>query len=196
MKYLFIIILTLLAFTGFTQSPTKVVKDSIDILIPLDRPVKNSDLRRTLKQIADLKQILGVEPVVNPNPNFVDKGNDNSYPYGNIGGIATAFKFRVWKYKNATSYDFVVSKSSDLSNPTNSFNSTSTNPQITGLDSNAVYYWKYRGKNANFTGAWSIIKRFDTYALPLGFANRYNSIFDLTIYLYTKIGIQTQFINN
>lgn len=184
MKHFLIIFFALSSFLSFAQTQQRKLDDSITVKIPLDKQISPSKLRDVLKAINNKTQITAIEPLVNPNPYFVDKGNDNSYPYDQTGGINTAFKFRVWRTRNITSFDFVVSKNADMSNPTHSFNSTFSNAQIVGLDSSEVYYWKYRGKNVNFTGAWSNIKRFDTYALPLGFPlGRYKSIFDLEEYV-------------
>lgn len=177
MKKILFIILTLIQFTALSQSRTKQIRDSIDVLIPLDKQISPSMLRKILKAINAKTEIVVTEPVVNVNPNFVEKGNMLSYPYDKKGGIATSFKFRVWRGKNVESFDFVVSKNSDLSNPTHVFSSNSANPQIAGLDSNFIYFWKYRGKNTSVTGAWSDTKRFDTFALPIG--GNYNSIFEL-----------------
>jgi hypothetical protein len=174
------------SIVGFGQSQTKLLNDTIDIKIPLDKQISPSKVREILKSINRKTQIVSSEPVVNPNPNFISKGDGMTYPHGNQGGINTNPTFRVWKHRNATSYDFVVSKSPTLLNPTN-YVSSSTNFTVTGLDTNTVYYWKFRGKNANYTGVWSDVKKFDTYAMPLGCANC-NSLFDLVEYnpLVTK----------
>jgi hypothetical protein len=178
MKYFLIVILTLwCSLVSFSQSRTKLLKDTINIKVPLDKQISPSKVRELLNSIVDKKEILSVEPVFNANPKYVEKGNNLAFPYDKKGGMPTAFTFRVWRGRNMESFDFVVSKNSDLSSPTHVFSSISANPPITGLDSNFIYFWKYRAKNASFTGAWSNTKRFDTFALPIG--GDYKSIFDL-----------------
>ena len=181
MKYFLYIFLSLFSFSGIAQSRTKQIRDSIDILIPLNVQPSPLKVRQILKSILDKKEIISKEPIANSNVDFVDKGHSYSYPQNNQGGLAKYFTLKFWRMKNATTFDVVLSKTATLTNPV-TYVSLSANLNLSGLDTNQVYYWKFRGRNNNFTGEWSDIKRFDTYKKPLGVYNL-NSIFDLAEYI-------------
>jgi hypothetical protein len=186
MKYFLIIILTLFSFVGVCQSRTKQIRDSIDVLIPLDKQIKASDLRKALKNINDKTEIVRVEPPVYTS---IPKGRTGLQPVNGRGGYATNLKVYVGALPLATSYDLQISQDGLFTTPTLLTQSLTTF-NVVGLDSNKRYYRRYRGRSVSQVGAWSDIESFDTFRKPLYASSVYSLIpFDVNEVHFWNYGL-------
>jgi hypothetical protein len=175
---------------GFSQSKTtKQVKESIDLNIPSSGQITPSKLREVLHGMNGKTQIVPDGYVAPVATTTIAKADfDNSLETG-IGGFTRNPKLKILYVQNATSYDVSVSKDINfatgftfiLTPTTGTVRSYRQYLQMSSLDTNSVYYYRYRGRNATNTGAWSDAKRFDTYPKPAGFSYL-NSVFDLIEY--------------
>lgn len=180
MKKILTILFWVISTLTFGQYKTqKQILDSLEIKLPNGKQITPQVLKVALKDVMRTTELRAIQETVNSNVNFVAKGQFYGSPQDGQGGQRKNVVIESVKLTNATSYETQLSKSPLMTAPI-TYNSATRFQPLTNLDTNTVYYHRHRGKNANFTGAWSEIKKFDTYDYPKWFNLR--SLFDLKEY--------------
>lgn len=172
---------------AFSQSKnTAQINQSIDLNIPSNVQLTPSKVREILKDINNKTEIKPTGYVAPAVSSAILKADIDNVLQAGFGGFSRNPKIKILNVKNAISYDVSVSKDINFSNGfsfiviPNNVKDYRSYLQLNALDTNAVYYYRYRGRSGAVMGAWSDAKRFDTYPVP---PFNVKSIFDLPQYV-------------